>query len=88
MHQIEFLTFGPRKSEKTITKECAKYADRNGDYKGQITGIRFSDMPPMKTYQNAVEWIESHDRGWYDCLAIKYKEKGRLYWLVKIEFHT
>lgn len=86
MHAIEYLTFGSRKGEKTIVKECGQYADRNGDYKGQARDIRFFDKV-FKTYQDAVEWIEKNDNGWYDCLAVKYMEKGRKYWLAKIEFH-
>lgn len=36
---------------------------------------------------NALKWLESDDRGWYDNLAIKYIEDGKKRWLVKIEFH-
>lgn len=87
MHAIDFMTFGSRKGEKAIIKECGQYADRNGDHEGQARDIRFRGDLVFKTYQDAVEWIEAHDRGWYDCLAVKYMEKGRKYWLVKIEFH-
>lgn len=86
MHQIEFLTFTTRKLPKTIVKECAKIADHNGDYKGQITGIRFKDFA-VENYARAVEWIDANDRGWYDNLAVKYKDGRKVRWLVKIEYH-
>lgn len=86
MHAIEYLTFGSRKSPKTIAKECGEYADRNGDYKGQARDIRFRDYI-FKNYQEAVDWIDKSDRGWYDCIAVQYMEKRRKYWLVKIEYH-
>ncbi len=86
MHAIEYMVYSTRKAPKTIIKECGQYADRNGDYKGQITGIRFHDEV-AKSYMDAVNWIEAHDKGWYDNLAIKYKEDRKVRWLVKIEFH-
>ena len=43
MHAIDYLTFSSRRGEKSITQECGKIADRNGDYKGQIGRIRFTD---------------------------------------------
>lgn len=86
MHRLEYLEFSTRKSEKTIIKECARLADREGDYKGQIRSIRFTDKI-LKGYENARAWIENNDAGWYDNLAIKYIENGKKHWLVKIEFH-
>lgn len=86
MHAIDYLTFSTRKQPKTIVKECNQYADRNGDYKGQVTGIRFNDVV-MKNYVEAVDWIERNDKGWYDNLAVKFKENRSVKWLVKIEYH-
>lgn len=86
MHAVEFLTFGSRKAEKTVAKECGQYADKYGDYKGQARDIRFFDRV-FKTYKDAVDWIDANDRGWYDCIGVKYMEEGRKYWLVKIEYH-
>lgn len=87
MHAIEYLTFGSRKAEKTVAKECSRYADSNGDYKGQARNIRFFEDKVFKSYLDAVNWIDAHDRGWYDCIAVKYMENRKKYWLVKIEYH-
>lgn len=86
MHQILYLDFSTRKSEQTITKECRKIADSEGDYKGQIKYIRFYDRM-MKNYEQAQGFIDLNDSGWYDNLAVKYMNGRKKQWLVKIEFH-
>ena len=86
MHQIEYLEFSTRKAPKTIIKECCQRADRNGDYKGQITDIRFKDIT-KKSRKEAIDYIDSIDNGWYNNIAVKMKENGKLRWLVKIEYH-
>ena len=40
---------------------------------GRINPIRWNDVV-CKSYDDAIEWIESHDNGWNDCLAVKYVE--------------
>lgn len=88
MHALDYLTFGARKTPKGITEECDKYCKRNSDYGGGLyNGIRFHDREVLKGYNEARAWLEEHDRGDYDNLACKYKESGRTYWLVKIEYH-
>ena len=88
MHQIMYLDFSTRKSEKTITRECARIADIEGDYTGQIQycGIRFNDVT-LKDDDTARKWIDSRDNGWYDNIAVKYMDGRKKKWLVKIEFH-
>ena len=86
MHEIRYLTYTSRKSEKGILKDCGAIADREGDHKGQIKRIRFSNLV-KKNYVEAVDWIEKNDNGWYDNLAVKFKEGRRVMWLVKIEYH-
>lgn len=86
MHALRTLEFTSRKSTKTILKECQKIADEDGDYKGQIEYIRFKDQV-LKNRKQAEEWIELNDKGWYDNLAIKFKDGGKTTWLVKIEYH-
>lgn len=86
MHAIQYLEFTSRKSANTIRKECAEIADQDGDYKGQIREIRFNTNV-LNNREEAEKWIEAHDHGWYDNLAIKFKDGGRVTWLVKIEYH-
>lgn len=86
MHSIEFLEFSATKSINAIQKACQKIADTNGDYKGQCDGIRFRDHV-MKDRKEAESWIRENDAGWYDNLAVKYKDGRKTNWLVKIEYH-
>ena len=87
MHAIQYLTFSSRKSINTIQKECKIIADREGDYKGQLDkGIRYKDKV-LKDLNEAEQWIKQNDCGWYDNLAIKYKDGSKIMWLVKIEYH-
>ena len=86
MHAIQYLEFTSRKGEKTILKECARIANQEGDYKNQITRIRLKDRV-LKNRKEAEEWIKLNDSGWYDNLGIKFKDGGRITWLVKIEYH-
>lgn len=86
MHAIHYLDFSCRKSETAIVKECSRIADREGDYKGQITHIRFKDIV-LGDRGEAEEWLDTNDSGWYDNIAIKYKDGRKMMWLVKIEYH-
>lgn len=86
MHAVHYFDMSCRKSESAITKECQRFADSDGDYKGQISRIRFSDRI-KKSREEAVDWISLNDSGWYDNLAIKYKDGRKIMWLVKIEYH-
>ena len=85
-HAVEYHDFDSKTPEKRILLECALIADEEGDYEGQIGAIRFADTI-CKNREEAHKWIEEHDRGWYDQLAVKYKEGRSVNWLVKIEYH-
>lgn len=88
MHEIRYLTFGARYTPKGIQRECDKIAKRDGEYhKPLYTPIRFPKVT-CKSYDEAVKWIDEHDDGWYDCIAIKYKNERKTYWLAKIEYHV
>ena len=88
MHEIVNLTYPAKKSIHAIQKECEKIADLNGDYKGQLSskGVRFKDTV-LKNRDEAERWIKLNDSGWYDNLAVKYKDGRKIMWLVKIEYH-
>lgn len=86
MHEIRFLDFPVKKSTIAIQKACQKIADAEGDYKGQCDRIRFRDFVE-KSREAAESWIASNDAGWYDNLAVKYKDGRKINWLVKIEYH-
>lgn len=87
MHEIRHLVYPGKKSINSIQKECERIADSEGDYTGQLSrGIRYKDTV-LKNLEEAKNWIALNDSGWYDNLAIKYKDGRKIMWLVKIEYH-
>ena len=89
MHEIRKLVYPSKTNISKIQQDCEKIADREGDYKGQLShkGVRFIDRV-LDSRSDAERWIELNDSGWYDNLAVKFKEGHRIMWLVKIEYHT
>lgn len=88
MHELRYLDYGEKATKENIIKHCSRIADEEGDYKGQITrdGIRFNNHV-CDSYDAAYNWINNHDNGWYDNIAVRYKENDSIRWLVKIEYH-
>ena len=88
MHMIKYRDYPTRRSKKQILEDCNDYAMREGDYHhGLYNGIRFVDSV-VKNREEAEKWIKLNDCGWYDNLAIRYKNGRKINWLVKIEFHV
>lgn len=89
-HNIRFFDYHCSRSQRQVQKSLDNYVACE-DYEEGATGlpqpIRWIDHL-CKNRDEATEYIASHDRGWYDCLAVKYKESRKIYWLVKIEYHT
>ena len=73
MHEIVHWTYDIKTNKQEILAEASEYADRNGDYTGQIEGIRYLDNV-YDSYEDAVKATESLDRGWYDNFAVKYRD--------------
>lgn len=78
-HNIQYFTYTERKSTKAISAELDAYV-RKATWRegggGIDGGIRFIDKV-MPDYNSAEEFIKANDKGWYDCLAVKYKEVPR-----------
>lgn len=88
MHEIRYLTFGARMTPTGVQRECDKVAKRDGEYHcGLYRPVRFPNVI-CKNEDEAMKYIEEHDDGDYDCLAIKYKEHRKTRWLAKIEYHV
>lgn len=87
MHEIRHLTFSSRTTPKGITDRCNRIAKQNSDSGcGLYNGIRFTDKV-FSNYALAINWINNNDNGWYNNLAVKYKDGRKTNWLVKIEYH-
>ena len=88
-HQIDYVEFGCRTQPKTIQKECDRIAKYRSDCGSTLyKPIRFFERNVFSSYEKAQDWINNHDAGWYDNLAVKYKSGCGTKWLVKIEYHT
>lgn len=79
-HAIEYFTTDKRSNIMNVANEFAFYnTDRGenpgGSYHGNMT---IHDTPICESYDEAVQFIEEHDRGWYDDHAVQYKDKSRL----------
>lgn len=75
MHNIEHYDYPEKVNKKTVQSELNDYVsyETRGEGGGGIDPIRWNDVV-CKSYDDAIKWIESHDKGWYDCLAVKYEE--------------
>lgn len=41
---------------------------------GHLHPIRWLSEPPLDSRYDAEQYIEKNDKGWYDCLAVRYRE--------------
>ena len=89
-HNVDYFDYHCSCSQRKVSKELDGFV-AHADYQEGAVGlpqpIRWIDHM-CKNRDEAHDYIESHDRGWYDCLAVKYKKGRKIYWLVKIEYHT
>lgn len=77
-HEIRYLDFRENASKTVIESEANKIAKRDGDYhSGLNSPIRWIDRV-CANREEAVEYIKSHDTGWYDQLAVKFREYPKL----------
>lgn len=77
MHNIERYTYpencNKKKVESELSTHVAHQTYQEGGH-GLDSPIRWLNMEPLPDYDAAVAAIESHDRGWYDQLAVRYRE--------------
>ena len=87
-HLISTQTFSSQITTKRIQAYCDEEAIREGDYHSPLyPPIRFVDRV-LESREAAEEYIDTHDKGFYDSLAIKYKNGRKIEWLVKYEYHV
>lgn len=87
MHELHMREFPTKTSKQRMFNICSKHAEQEGDYHSPLDGMRFTDTV-LANREEAERWIEAHDRGWYDNLAIRFKDGRKIMWLVKYEFHV
>ncbi len=74
-HNIEHYDYDEKINKNKVQKDLDTYVSHATwqEGGGGIDPIRWNDVV-CEDYDSAIEWIEKHDKGWYDCLAVKYKE--------------
>lgn len=75
-HNIEMRSYQEKVKREDVQKEWDNYV-RMEDWQEGATGlpnkIRWLDKAPVQeNYEAAEQYIEDHDKKWYDCLAVRY----------------
>ena len=87
MHNKRYEIYNENVNKKKIQTYWDEYAARE-DWQEGCSGlsqdIRWIDYV-CEDYDAAYKYIENHDRGWYDQLAIKFKEYPELKYSKKYE---
>ena len=80
MHNIERYTYNENVDRKKVESELSTYVShetwREGGG-GLPSPIRWLDIV-CSNYEKALQYIEDHDKGWYDQLAVKFREYPKL----------
>lgn len=74
MHNIEYYDYKEDVDKRKVFDVLNDYVERRTweEGGGGIGRIRWNEVL-CENYDEAQKWIESHDSGWYDCLAVKFK---------------
>lgn len=78
-HSVEFYDYSTKVSKGEIFADMDEIVIYNGDDEGHTglnQNIRFYDNVCLDTREEAKNFIEKHDKGWCDQLAVKYKDCG------------
>ena len=73
-HNIKHFTYAEKENKNRIQKDLDTYVSHETWQEGGhgTGGIRWLDAV-CKSREEAEQYIEKHDRGWYDCLAVRYE---------------
>ena len=77
-HNIEYRDYKENTDKKKIYEELNNYVEHATWQEGGsgIDHISWNDHV-CESYEAAKDWIEKHDKGWYDCLAVKFERPIR-----------
>lgn len=76
MHNIEHYNYPENISKKDVFAKLNHYVHVQTEAEGGtgLEQIRWLDDVICDSYDDAKKYIEEHDRGWYDQLAVRYRE--------------
>jgi hypothetical protein len=77
-HNIKYFEYKENVDRRKVQNELDRYVayeDREEGCSGLNTPIRWIESGGiLANYDEALEYIKSHDKGWYDCLAVRYRD--------------
>lgn len=75
-HNIRYATYNDKINKNAVQREWDAFvrcADRGEGASGLSQKIRWNDnVSPLENEERASRWIDEHDRGWYDQLAVRF----------------
>lgn len=76
MHNILTQSYPENVDKKKVQADWDHYAAMEDWQEGStgVSPIRWLDTDPKNGLEKAEEYIREKDRGWYDCLAVRYYE--------------
>lgn len=70
-HIVNYREWPVNKSTVELYADIQEEAEHEGD--GYCSNIKWhKDVAPLKDRQAAEEWIQAHDKGWYDDHAVRF----------------
>lgn len=73
-HVVKFGDYPENVNKRKVQDEWDYYVQME-DWEEGASGanpIRWIECAPCEDYEAAEKYIEKHDKGWYDCLAVRY----------------
>lgn len=75
MHNILYYSFPESEKCEEIEQELSVYVSHQTYQEGgHMSKIRWLKRTPLDDVDAADEYLKKNDSGWYDCLAVRYKE--------------
>lgn len=74
-HNIVYFEYPENVDKTKVVNELEIYVSHEAWQEGGHLGqIRWLPGPLCESRDDAEKYIEAHDKGWYDCLAVRYRE--------------
>ena len=86
--EIRYLDYHCSTSEATILKDLNRFAYDPQETSGYHGNLTFHKEPVYRNREEAEKAIEKFDKGWYDDHAVRYRQGRKIFWRVKVEWHT
>lgn len=74
-HNIQHYDYPENVDKEKVFADLANYV-RHEDWQegGHLSKIHWIPGPVLESRDAAEKYIEKHDNGWYDCLAVRYRQ--------------